>query len=71
MNRRKPTLHENVSIVRVKDKVILDMLFADSQASRYLVRRLADEAAIVMHDQFDALLSRLRKLGHTPKVLEE
>jgi hypothetical protein len=71
MQRRKPILHENLPIIEVRDKVTLDMLFADTQASRFLIRRLSDEAAIIMPDQFDALYARLRKLGHTPKVLEE
>lgn len=71
MQRRKPTLHENVPLLEVRDKVTLDMLFADAQAGRYRIRRLSDVAAMVMPGQVDPLLARLRKLGHTPKVLEE
>lgn len=71
MQRRKPTLHENVPLIEVRDKVTLDMLFADAQAGRYFIRRLSDVAAMVMPGQVDPLLARLRKLGHTPKVLEE
>ncbi|MCZ6681452.1 MAG: hypothetical protein O7E52_29915 [Candidatus Poribacteria bacterium] len=71
MQRRKPTLHENLPIIEVRDKVTLDMLFADAQASRFLIRRLSEKAAIVMPGQFDALYAQLRKLGHTPKVSEK
>ena len=71
MHRREPTLHENVPLIEVRDKVTLDMLCADVQAGRYLIRRLSDTAAIVLPGQFEPLLARLRKLGHTPKVLEE
>ena len=71
MNNEKPTLHENLPIVEVADKVLLDMLFADPQASRHLATRLSDTTAVVSPGQTDILLARLRKLGHTPKVVEE
>ena len=70
MNSKKTTLHENLPIVEVADKVLLDMLFADSQASRHLATRLSNTVAVVFPVQSDVLLARLRKLGHTPKVVE-
>lgn len=71
MKKQVATVHENLPIIEVADKVTLDMLFADTHASRYLAKRLSDTVAVVYPGQLDALLARLRKLGHTPKVLEE
>ena len=70
MKGRIATLHENLPVIEVADKVTLDALFADPHVSRYLGRRLSDTAAVAFPGQFDALVARLRKLGHTPKVLE-
>ena len=50
--------------------MVLDTILADAGAARWIVTRLSDCVAIVAPGQIDALLSRLRKLGHTPKVLE-
>ena len=66
----KATLHENLLLIEVADPLILDDLYADERAAQYLLTRLSDRAAVVAPGQFDALRSRLRKLGHLPKILE-
>ena len=66
-----PTLHQNVALIEVQDKVILDALYADRQAAACLLTRLSDRAAVVDPDQWDRLQQRLAKLGHLPKVLEK
>jgi hypothetical protein len=66
-----PTLHENLPIVEVAEAWLLDTLLADATAARYILTRLSDRVALVAPGQFEALLARLRKLGHTPKVLQE
>ena len=63
-------LHENISLIQVEDQISLDMVLADAVASRYLLTRLSDTVAVVAPGQLDALLARLIRLGHTPKVLE-
>ena len=63
-------LHENLPLVEVAESWLLDTMLADTGAARYIVTRLSDRVAIVAPGQLDALLARLRKLGHTPKVLE-
>ena len=63
-------LHENLPLLEVADSVLLDILLADAQARRLILTRLSDRVAIVAPGQFDALLARLRKLGHTPKIVE-
>ena len=63
-------LHENLPLLEVADSVLLDILLADAQVRRLILTRLSDRVAIVAPGQFDALLARMRKLGHTPKVEE-
>lgn len=65
-----PVLHENLPLLEVADAVLLDMLMADAQARKLILARLSERVAIVTPGGFDALLVNLRRLGHTPKVLE-
>ena len=64
-------LHQNLPLLEVAEPWLLDTVLADAGAARWIVTRLSDRVAIVAPGQVDALLARLRKLGHTPKVLEE
>ena len=64
-------LHQNLPLVEVAEPWLLDTILADAGAARWIVTRLSDRVAIVAPGQLDALLARLRKLGHTPKMLEE
>jgi hypothetical protein len=66
----KTILHQNLPLVEVAEPWLLDTVLADAGAARWIVTRLSDRVAIVSPGQIDALLARLRKLGHTPKVLE-
>ncbi len=63
-------LHENLPVIEVADPLILDDLYADPYTARYLLARLGPTIAVVAPDELDALLARLLKLGHTPKILE-
>ena len=63
-------LHQNLPLVEVAEPCLLDTVLADAGTARWIVTRLSDRMAIVAPGQIDALLARLRKLGHTPKVLE-
>jgi hypothetical protein len=63
-------LHQNLPLVEVAESWLLDTILADAGAARAVVARLSDRVAVVAPGQLDALLARLRKLGHTPKVLE-
>ena len=64
-------MHENIPLIKVADRITLDMILADAAAQRCLLTRLSDTLAIVAPGQYDALLARLRQLGHTPKTLAE
>jgi hypothetical protein len=63
-------LHQNLSLMEVAEPWLLDSILADAGAARAVVARLSDRVAVVAPGQLDTLLARLRKLGHTPKVLE-
>ena len=65
------TLHEHVPIIEVAEGWLLDVLLADAAAARCILTRLSERVAVVAPGQVDVLLARLRKLGHTPKVLPE
>ena len=68
---KSPILHENLPLIEVADRLILDDLYADPLAARFLLTRLSPTVAVVTPGQMDALLTRLLKLGHTPKALED
>ncbi len=63
-------LHENLPLIEVADSFLLDNLYSDPRTAQYLLTRLSKTVAVVAPGQMDALLSRLLKTGHTPKVLE-
>lgn len=65
-----PILHENLPTTEVTNALILDELYADPHTAQYLLTHLAPTLAVVVLGQMEALLARLIKLGHTPKVLE-
>ena len=65
-----PRLHENLALIEVADKWLLDMLGADTVVGVFILTRLSDTVAVIAPDKFDVVLARLRQLGHLPKVLE-
>ena len=66
----QPILHENLLLIEVSDHLTLDDLYTDPRVAQFLLTRLSPTVAVVASGQMDALLARLLKLGHTPKVLE-
>ncbi len=64
-----PILHENLPILEVAEAYILDMLFQDKVAAPLLLTRLSERVVVVAPTKLNDLLTRLLKLGHTPKVL--
>lgn len=63
--------HTNLPLIEAADKITLDIILNDDQARRMIVTRLSERVAVVAPGQVDALLARLVKLGHLPKVLDE
>ncbi len=70
MKRKTATLHENIAVIEVATPNLLDSLLADPQTASLILTRLSERAAVVAPGQFDAVVSRLMKLGHLPKVLQ-
>ncbi len=66
----KPILHQNLPILQVMEPFLLNTLLADAATAPFILARLSDTTAIVDPKQTDALLARLLKLKHTPKVQE-
>ncbi|MBD2774052.1 hypothetical protein [Iningainema tapete] len=69
MEQKTATLHENIAIIEVATPNILDSLLADRKTAPLIYTRLDECTAVVAPENFDALLTRLLKLGHLPKVL--
>lgn len=63
-------LHENVPLIEVADGVLLDALLADRTTSRWIAARLSACVAVVVPEFQDALIARLCRQGHLPKVLD-
>jgi hypothetical protein len=63
-------LHRNLPILEVAEPFLLDMLLTDAATAPYILARLSSCTAIVEPKYADALLTRLLKLKHTPKVVE-
>lgn len=69
MKNKQVTLHENLPVIEVANPLLLDTLISDKRTAHLILKRLDERVAIVAPRQFDVLLSRLKKLGHLPKVL--
>jgi hypothetical protein len=71
MKSIQAVLHENLAIIEVTEPVLLNALLADPQTAPSILVRLSDHVAIIAPGQFEAVLARLRKHGHTPRVVQE
>jgi len=63
-----PIVHQNLPLIEVAEKYILDTLLADPVTGQYILTRLSDTVAVIWPAHAQTLLDRLRKQGHTPKV---
>lgn len=62
-------LHENLTLIEVDDPAALTALRADRTVGPLILTALSDRVAAVAPGRADDLLQRLRKAGHTPKVM--
>lgn len=65
-----PIAHWNLPVIEVAEAVILDELMLDRFVPGMVLTRLSDRVALIDPVHFDDLMTRLRKLGHLPKVRE-
>ena len=63
-------LHDHLPLIVVAEAWLLNVLLADATTAGHLVR-LDDHVAAVAPTALEPLLTRLRALGHTPKVVAE
>jgi hypothetical protein len=61
-------LHRNLPIIEVAESLLLDELMLDRYVSDMVLARLSDRVALIDPARYDALVARLRKLGHLPKA---
>jgi hypothetical protein len=61
-------IHENIPTLEVADSVTLDHLLADVTVANAVVRRLSPTMVVVDPAKVEMVVTRLRKLGHLPKV---
>lgn len=61
-------VHDNLPLIEVADAITLDQLLADTAVADAIVRRLAPTVALIDPAKVDAVIARLKKLGHLPKV---
>ena len=61
-------LHYNLPVIEVAEKSILDELLHDPKVGAMILVRLSDTVAVVEPGKYEPLLTRIRKLGHTPKI---
>lgn len=61
-------LHRNLPVLEVAEPRLLDELMLDKQVAGMILARLSDRTILVDPARFTTLVTRLRKIGHLPKV---
>ncbi|MBR8831593.1 MAG: hypothetical protein N5P05_003079 [Chroococcopsis gigantea SAG 12.99] len=69
MKKKQITVHENLPMIEVANPLLLDTLLSDKRTGHLIIKRLDERVAIVSPGQMETLLTKLKKLGHLPKVL--
>jgi hypothetical protein len=64
-------VHINLPLLEVAEPWLLDTIMADPIAARMIVARISETIAAIIPGQADALLARMRKLGHTPRIEDQ
>jgi hypothetical protein len=62
-------IHDHLSLIETADAVALEHLLADPTLTDAIVRRLSPTVAIIDPAKVTAVVARLKKLGHLPKVV--
>lgn len=69
MDKSVAIIHENIPLLEVNDAMALDHLLLDAAVAGAIVRRLSSTVVAVDPAKVETLVTRLRKLGHLPKVV--
>lgn len=70
MPKGSAIIHDNLPLLTVTDPTALDQLLADAALADALVVRLSPTVAVIDPAKVEAVVARLKKLGHLPKVVE-
>jgi hypothetical protein len=62
-------LHRRVCLVQTEDPLLAEELLAHRKLAQDVVGRLADRVLLIRPGRVDAVVTELRKMGHTPQVL--
>jgi hypothetical protein len=62
-------IHDHLPLLETADAADLDRLLADPTLADALVRRLTPTVAIIDPAKVAAVVARLKRLGHLPKVV--
>lgn len=62
-------LHRRVCFVMTEDAVLSQELLARKKLAGEVVGRLSDRVLLIRPGRMDAVLDELRKMGHTPQVV--
>ena len=69
MAKSLPVIHENISVIEVADAAALEALLLDPTLALAIVHRLTPTQAVIDPAKVEAVVARLKKLGHLPKVV--
>ena len=64
-------LHRRVCLVLTEDAVLAEELLARKKLSTEVAGRLADRALLIRPGRIEQVLEELRKMGHTPQVIQK
>jgi hypothetical protein len=63
-------LHQGVALIEVLDPLVLTEIENDAHLRMFLGDRLSDCCVAVQPQAIDEVVSRLKALGHIPKVVD-
>jgi len=69
MTKRTAIMHDNLPLLTVTEAAVLEQLFVDAMLADALVVRLSPTVAVIDPVKVEAVVARLKKLGHLPKVV--
>ena len=63
-------LHRGVALIEVTDPLVLTEIESDANLRVFLGDRLSDRCIAVQPQALDEVVSRLKALGHMPKIID-
>ncbi len=70
LSRLPVKFHRNVCLVMTDEPVLAEEMLARKKIAQEVVGRLSDCVLLVRPGRIESVLEELRRLGHTPQVME-